>query len=312
MSMLLEQFRIFAVVAEHLSITRASRELHISQPAVSKNLRHLEEVYKLRLHRKTGRGIELTDAGARFLPEIAAILSQVEQLKETFCPPETQAPDKTSLSTLSVGGGYAPSAALLPSLLSIYNRKHRAVKIDLHTGSTELVERWLENGEVEIAIVNRKVRSQELASEPVTEENLIAFVRPKHPLGKKPAPALADLNRFSFVIGGGPHGRSFSERALRSLKCPEFHPRISVCTESVEAIKTTVKSGNGIGLLYRDCVRSELRRGEFIAIHPPGFHFKCWKFLVFPRNGKLSREAADFIEVVRNSRSRPRQSLMVQ
>jgi DNA-binding transcriptional LysR family regulator len=303
--MLLEQFRIFAVIAEHLSITRASRELHLSQPAVSKNLRHLEDAYKLRLHRKTGRGIELTDAGARFLPEITAILNQVKQLKETFCPPETQAPDETTLSTLSVGGGHTPSAVLLPSLLSIYARKHRAVKIDLHTGPADLVERWLEQGEVEIAIVNRKVRSQELTSEPVREESLIAFVRPKHPLGKKPAPALADLNRFSFVIGGGPHGRSFSERALRSLKCPEFHPRISVCTESVEAIKTTVKRGDGIGLLYRDCVMSEFRRGEFIAIHPPGFHFKCQNFLVFPRKGQLSREATDFIEVVRNWRRRP-------
>ena len=309
--MLLEQFRIFAVIAEHLNITRASRELHLSQPAVSKNLRHLEEVYKLRLHRKTGRGIELTDAGVRFLPEIAAILNQVEQLKETFCPPETQAQNDTTLSTLSVGGGRTPSAVLLPSLLSIYARKHRAVKIDLHTGSTDLVEHWLEQGEVEIAIVNRQVRSQELTSEPVREESLIAFVRPKHPLGKKPAPALADLNRFSFVIGGGPHGRSFSERALRSLKCPEFHPRVSVCSESIEAIKATVKRGNEIGVLYWDCVRSELRSGEFIAIHPPGFHFKRPNFLVFLRKGKLSREATDFIEVVRNSRSRPRQALTV-
>jgi DNA-binding transcriptional LysR family regulator len=186
----------------------------------------------------------------------------------------------------------------------MYRKRHRTVKIDLHTGSMDRVEQWVEKGEVEVGILNRKARHASLASEPVREESLVAFVRPQHPLAKQQALNLADINRFSFVVGGGSHGRSFSEKAIRSLHNAQFTARISVRCDSIEAIKTTVKRRNEIGILYRDALAADLRRGEFVAIYPPGFDFKIWSYLIFPVSDGLSTEAAAFVELVRKWREK--------
>src|SRR6185369_8567357 len=102
--MTLHQLRIFDVVAQHLNITKASAELHISQPSVFQQLKSLEESCGLRLYRKVSRGIELTAAGEKLQAEAREILERVETLQRKF-DARRRSPE---LETLLVGGAPVP------------------------------------------------------------------------------------------------------------------------------------------------------------------------------------------------------------
>jgi DNA-binding transcriptional LysR family regulator len=82
--MTLLQLKLFAVVAKHQNMTKASREVHLSQSAISQQLKLLEKECGIKLFNKASRGIKLTEAGCLFLPDVELILSQVERLKEKF------------------------------------------------------------------------------------------------------------------------------------------------------------------------------------------------------------------------------------
>jgi DNA-binding transcriptional LysR family regulator len=95
-----KQFMIFAAVAKHRNVTRASEELRISQPGVSQQLKLLEQNFGVKLFKRGGRGVDLTDAGRLFLDKITPIMSQVENLNKTFGP-RSLAP---KIHSLVVGG----------------------------------------------------------------------------------------------------------------------------------------------------------------------------------------------------------------
>src|SRR4029077_13503844 len=109
-SMTIKQFMIFATVSRHLNITRASQELHISQPSVSQHLKLLEEDYNVKLFKKSKRGIVLTGSGNLFLTKLMPILTQLDELKRAFSNESTV----SQVDSLVIGGTYGPSSLLLP------------------------------------------------------------------------------------------------------------------------------------------------------------------------------------------------------
>jgi DNA-binding transcriptional LysR family regulator len=116
--MALNQFTFFAAIAKHGSLTRASQELRISQPSVSQQLRVLERDSGVKLYRRGGKGIELTEAGRLFLSRIEPILEQVEQIKSIFPLREEGA----ETGRLKIGGTFGPSTLLLPVRHRLHNK----------------------------------------------------------------------------------------------------------------------------------------------------------------------------------------------
>src|SRR6266850_2599916 len=109
----LHQLKIFSSIAKFLNITKASAELHISQPSVSQQVRLLQEEYGAKLYQKNGRGIKLTEEGRLFLKEIEPILAQVDLLKKKFGTHPQE-------GSLTMGGSHSPSASFLPLLASLF------------------------------------------------------------------------------------------------------------------------------------------------------------------------------------------------
>src|SRR5689334_11707652 len=103
--MSMDRFQLFVSAAKYLSVTRAAREHHISQPAVSRHLKMLQDDFGITLFKRKGRGIELTESGRTFLKEVTMILLQVEQLKKNHRRKNTE--------SLTISATRGPSAALL-------------------------------------------------------------------------------------------------------------------------------------------------------------------------------------------------------
>src|SRR5262245_48507692 len=108
--MTLGQIKTFVAAAKHLNLTKASEEIRMSQPSISKQLKNLEEEFKVTLYRRVRNGIELTEEGKKFLSSAELLLMQLAMMNRRW-----SANSKTE--TLTVGGSHGPSAVLLPSLL---------------------------------------------------------------------------------------------------------------------------------------------------------------------------------------------------
>src|SRR5689334_11224437 len=104
------QLRAFAVAARYRSITKAAHELHTSQPALSKQLKKLQEAYDLRLLTRSGLGVDVTDDGLEFLKYVEPILELMDNLERKFLKRRSHDPRYV----LKVGGSYGLSASILP------------------------------------------------------------------------------------------------------------------------------------------------------------------------------------------------------
>ena len=148
--MTLDRFKVFAAVARHRGITRVSQELHVTQPAVTKQLKALEREFNTNLYKRNGLGIELTEAGQTFLRGVKKILKGYDALIQTMSTSRSP----TKIETLTVGGSYGPSAELLPSLMARFRKSHPGVQLRLRTADRLVIERMILNGDVGLAVLN--------------------------------------------------------------------------------------------------------------------------------------------------------------
>ena len=297
--MTLHQVRIFMVVAKHLNTRAAAEELHIAQPSVSKQLRILENEFRVKFHVKVGRKIELTKEGRLFLKDAQALLSQAEKLRERFnC---LSPADKAG--SLTIGGSYNPSATFLPSALAVFEKSHPVVQLSIKTDTKRAIERMVVNGEVDIAAVNNPPQSPDLVMEPFRRERLLAFAPPNHSLARRGSLTISDIARIPLVIRGEREGGlTATEEILREIQNQGVEIKIAMRCHSPEAVKTAVRNNMGVGLLFEGLVMHDAKRGDFKILKIRGLNLVSQSFIIYRREKPLSANARDFLELLRKQR----------
>jgi LysR family transcriptional regulator, low CO2-responsive transcriptional regulator len=297
--MTLHQFTIFAAIAKHGSLTKASQELHITQPCVSHQMRLLQEHYRVKLYTRTARGVDLTDAGRRFLKAVSAILEQVRELESSFGKPAATDPD-----LLAVGGTYSPSTFLLPSLLSRFRKSHSQTEVDFRTNNGLEIERLLLKQTIEIAVTTRSPKSPRIMPEPFRRERLAFVVARRHPLARERQVSLRDVERTPFLVrtSGGRDGTAVNR--LKSLiEEKGINVTIGMRFESPSAMQEAIKRKIGIGIMYKDVARYYLKRSEFKEIKVRGLKLEGQSYIVYLNDKPLSKAAHDFLKLLRSSAS---------
>lgn len=188
--MTLRQLKILDVVARTLSITKAAGEIGISQPSISKQLRLLEGEFGVKFHRKSGRGIQLTDEGDLVVNRVRSILSELGELEKTFAIRQAE-----RSNTLTIVGSENLAEWPLPQTLKGLKARHPGVQTVLKTADSRKAERLLLNGEAELALSNNPCENREIDSTPLRSEEVVAAVSPRSPLNRKSRLSLADLAR---------------------------------------------------------------------------------------------------------------------
>lgn len=296
--MTLNQFTFFAAIAKHGSLTRASQELRISQPSVSQQLRLLERDYGVKLYRRTGRGVELTEAGRLLLTRVTPILEQVEQTKHIFSPPKKQA----EIGRLKIGGTFGLSTILLPSLAVRLKKKHPEVEIELRTRNGQRLEQLLLNGQVELVVSTHRPHRPELAWEPFRRERMVLFVSAFHPLARKSNVTLDEVQAFPLIIRymrgvQGATARLLNEFAGQGLKF-----NIGMRCEVPDVVKEAVEKSGGIGIVFEDIVKREVERGEFKILTGHGLKLESDTYILYRDNQPLSALGQEFLALLRKAR----------
>jgi len=293
------QFIAFAAIARNRSVTKAAQALRVSQPAISKHLKNLEQHYGAKFIEREAGLIELTDAGRILMRRVDAVLSQLEELEQEL---KSQS-DFEASEPLKIAGSYTASAVLLPSLIVVFQKRHNGVRIILRTGATNSAKRMLLNSEVELAVINEDPGHPNLVAELFRKEKIVIFVAPAHPMAKKSRVDFSDLNAARIIATGGRGRLSVTEKALKRLG-EEVKLKIAIRCGTPEAVKALVKKGLGVGILYADSVMPEIRKKVFKQLKFRGASWSVQTYLVYYKDRLLSANAREFLTLLREQRER--------
>src|ERR1044071_3796818 len=159
--MTFRQMMALAAVARHMNITKAAKELRASQPGLSKQLKGIQDDYNVKLLRRSGKRIELTEEGLELLNYIQPILEQLDKIERRF----SKNYEKSTSGELLVAGTYELSSTVLPSLIAVFKKQHPKVEVSLRSNSIAVLEQMLRKGDVEIALSSIAPRLPELSVE---------------------------------------------------------------------------------------------------------------------------------------------------
>ena len=257
------RLHVFRQVAEVRSLTKASKALHLSQPAVSKHIKLLEEELRVPLFVRSSSGVVLTDAGTIFLKHV-----QETEKSRAAVMEKLQAPVGLLTGSLRLGSSMTIASYYLPDVLVGFKAKHAAVKCEVVEGNTDLILGLLLDQRIELGLVEGPCRRREIQVRPFYQDEVIWVAAPFDPLAKVKNPstkALLERPIISRELGSGT--RRVMELALRQQGCSLSRLRIEQELPSTEAIKRMVAAGAGIGYVSRLSVKQELASGQLVEIH---------------------------------------------
>ena len=263
----------------------------MSQPAVSQQLKLLEQRCETRFVVRIGQGVELTERGQAFLDAIRPIVAKAQDVESTF---KVKSNEKKP-SFLTVGGSGSHAVIVLPEILRAFKQSHPWVQFALESNDSGTMEQHILNAEVEIALINHPSSSDQIAYEPYKEIGIVAFALAASPfVGKKIT--LRELVQIPLVV----RRRSTT---LRELLKQGYKPNIAVQCDVSEAVKAAVQRELGVGILYRETVEADLKSRDLKILHVPELKkIRTKSFIIYNKCKPLSGVAQDFLHALRNSR----------
>ncbi|KUL49643.1 LysR family transcriptional regulator [Streptomyces sp. NRRL F-4489] len=300
MELNLHQLWIFMQVIEHQGFSAAAQKLYMSQPAVSNQVRRLEQALRVTLIDRTGTRVRPTAEGAL----LAAYGERVLRLADEAVAAVQEAAEPVT-GRLLVGGSTTVGTYLLPALLARYQRRHPDVGCEVFVGDATAVTERLRTGGIGLAVVAGRPPGDQLAVEQVLDERLLLIAAPDHPLAGTDPVTPHDLAaagaRFLLREPGSP-ARARQERALADWGLAGA-PRADIW--GPETAKRCAAAGMGLALLPEHAVAGELRAGTLTALPVTPAPPSCPVSLVRHRDRPPSRAERAFLAVLRELRDRP-------
>ncbi len=245
----LRHLRYFEAVARHSHVTRAAAELHIAQPALSKQISQLEQELGVTLFDRVGRNVRLTEAGEALLPHARTVLAQVEAARAEMA-------ERIGLrrGRASVGTPPTVGTQLLPKALASFNQRYPGIELRLHEAGIQTLLDLLETGLADVAVVTLPVEDQALTVVPLFSEELVIVVGRDHPLSGYSHISLSDLHDEPWVLS--PENYELREATLSACKKAGFMPRVVLDGGETDTLLRLVAAGVGIALVPRLAVQS--------------------------------------------------------
>ncbi len=238
----LRHLRYFEAVARHSHVTRAAGELHIAQPALSKQVSQLEQELGVALFDRVGRNVRLTEAGEALLPHARAVLAQIDAARAEMA-------ERIGLRRGRARIGTPPTVGtqLLPRALSAFNKHYPGIEIQLYESGIQTLLELLESGLADIAIATEPVDDPSLTVMPLFREELVVALHREHRLANRTSVALADLHDASWILS--PSNYELREATIAACKRAGFRPRVVLDGGEMDTLIRLVAAGVGVALL---------------------------------------------------------------
>ena len=255
--------RPFVALADELHFGRAAEQLHVTQPALSQQVKRLEAQVGCALFARTRRSVELTEAGAAMLaPARAAV--EATRATEDVARAHARGEQGELRLGLSPGVHY-----LAQRLLAEFARERPGVRVRARQDGTGALIRQLAAGELELALGSCAGPLAGVTVEPLLDEPVVVAIAASHPLSGRAAVALDDLLGQRFAVVDEAEAPGYN-RAVRELcRRAGFEPRAGAHVRGPMAWETAVRAGGCVGLTTRSAAVSSARDVQLLALEPP-------------------------------------------
>jgi len=256
------RLQVFHTVARLLSFTKAAESLHMTQPAVTFQVRQLEEYFNTRLFDRTHNRISLTEAGQR-------VYEYADRIFALYAEMENSVRDLTGevSGVLLLGASTTIAEYMLPALLGDFKAKYPEVSIRLQVANTDGIVSMVENNVIDLGVVEAPVSNKNLVVENCRMDKMVLIVPPGHELAEKKSVPIKDLTKFPYICREEGSGtREVMLEAVTAAGCNPQDLNIVMELGSPEAVKGAVEAGMGISILSKATIEKELKLGSLIAI----------------------------------------------
>jgi LysR family transcriptional regulator, low CO2-responsive transcriptional regulator len=282
----LRQLKVFESVARNLSFSRAAEELHLTQPAVSTQVKKLEEHAGLPLFEQLGKKIHLTAAGAEMLHASRIIIRQFEEVEETMTQFKGVSGGKLNVTVISAGDYF------FPRLLVEFARRHEGVTLNFGVCNREELLEQLTDNLTDLAIMVRPPLDMDTVNEAFAPHPYVVVAAADHPLAGKKRIPISRIAREPFVV------REKGSDTWNSMEdgFGEHLAQLNIAMEirSTETIKQAVMAGMGVSFLSAHTVSRELQAGSLTVLNVQGFPLMLNWYVVHRKNKRLPPVAQAF------------------
>ena len=288
----LRQLKVFEAVARLLSYSRAAEEMFLSQPAVSIQIRKLEEHAGNVLFEQFGKKIYLTPAGSELLRISRAIIEQFEAAENAMTQFKGVSGGRLNVGVISAGDYF------FPRLLVEFAGRHSGVALNFTVHNREGLLARITDNLTDLAVMVRPPAEADAESEPFAPHPYVIVAAPTHPLVGTKKISMATLTREPFVVRekGSDTRKSMEEGFGEHMR----DVRVAMEIPSTETIKQAVIAGMGISFLSAHTISQELKSGSLRLLHVRGFPLMLNWYVVHRRHKRLPPVAQAFKDFLRS------------
>ena len=282
----LRQLKVFEAVARLLSFSRAAEELHLTQPAVSTQVKKLQEHAGLPLFEQLGKKIHLTPAGVEMLHASRVIIQQFKQVEDTMTQFKGVSGGTLNVAVISAGDYF------FPKLLVQFAGQHPGVTLNFNVVNREQLLQQLADNVTDLAIMVRPPQDLDTVNEPFAPHPYVIVAPPDHPLAGRRRIPVSRLAREPFVVRetGSDTWNSMAEAFGEHMG----ELNIAMKIRSTETIKQAVIAGMGVSFLSAHTIARELKARSLAVLDVQGFPRMAHWYVVHRRHKRLPPVAQAF------------------
>lgn len=262
----IHEIHIFLIAAETENFSEAGRRLNISQPAVSMQIRSLEETLGMNLFHRSGRHIALTEAGQTLVPMARDLVARSIQIEETMASMQGDVVGLLKLGCSTTSGKY-----ILPKLIARLRARHPQVQVVCHVSSRDMTLQMLLEGAAHIAISSLREPSKDIEYRPFVTDRVLLVVPPDHPWAKSQVIEPRKLVEANFILreeGSGTREALKDKLAWHNLSLD--HLNVVMVLGNSEAIRMAVQEGIGVAFISGLVAAEGLQTGKLAAVTVKG------------------------------------------
>lgn len=256
------RLQVFHTVARLLSFTKAAETLHMTQPAVTFQVRQLEEHFNTRLFDRTHNRISLTEAGKR-------VYEYSDRIFELYTEMENAVREMTGdvSGVLMIGASTTIAEYMLPALLGDFKKKYPDVNVQLKVSNSDGIVHMVENNVIDLGVVESPVMNKNLVVEVCRMDQLVAVVSPQHPLSSREKVGIDELLEYPYICREEGSGtREVISEYMNGRGVSPGQVNLTMELGSPEAIKGAVEAGMGVSIISFATVQKELKLGTLVAL----------------------------------------------
>jgi LysR family transcriptional regulator, low CO2-responsive transcriptional regulator len=284
------QLEIFCAVTHHLSFVRASEELHLSQPAVSMQIKQLEEALGLPLLDRFGKRVALTEAGVRLHEHASRVIGELNDAEETVNQLKGLRGGRITVGMVSTAKYFAPK------LIARFTAQHPNLDLRILAGNRGTLHGYLHRNEIDLAVMGRPPRGLEMVTEAFAQHPYVIIAAPDHPCAKADSIDLFELRGETMLLREPESGtRALSDEYFEKTL---FRPKRLIEMDSNEMIKQAVIAGMGVALISLHTLALELRHGALAILKVQGTPLmRTWHVahLADKRHSPAAKALRDFV-----------------